>query len=98
MTTRRLLTLGTTLACWFVSFSAIADNTAKVPNNIPPWLSQATLVGPVNGNGQAAIAVHLQLRNAAGLQAFLHDLYTPGTASYGQYLTPSQFHAAYSPS
>src|SRR5207302_4629871 len=40
---------------------------------------------------------HLQLNNASGLQAFLHDLYTRGTASYGHYLTPEEFRAAYSP-
>jgi subtilase family serine protease len=95
---QRLTVLIGSLACSVVSLSALAGNSVTVPNNVAPWLSQATLVGPGNGNGQAAIAVHLQLNNTAALQAFLHDLYTPGTASYGHYLTPAQFHAAYSPS
>jgi kumamolisin len=77
---------------------ALAANSAKVPNNIPPWLSRATLVGPSDGTKQVAVAVHLQFSNVPGLQALLHDLYTPGTASYGHYLTAAQFRAAYSPS
>jgi len=85
-------------AVFVLSAPTFASSTAQVANNVPPWLSQATLVGPADGNGQAAVAIHLQLSNVAGLQAFLHDLYTPGTASYAKYLTPEQFRAAYSPS
>jgi len=77
---------------------ALAANSVHVPNNIPPWLSQAKLVGPSDGTKQVAVAVHLQLSNVSGLQAFLHDLYSPGTASYGHYLTAAQFRATYSPS
>jgi subtilase family serine protease len=88
------------LAAAVVVFSAptFASSSAQVAHNVPPWLSLATLVGPADGNGQTAVAIHLQLSNVAGLQTFLHDLYTPGTASYGKYLTPEQFRAAYSPS
>ena len=42
MTSRGFLNLVSTFACWFVSFSALADYSAKVPNNVPPWLAQAT--------------------------------------------------------
>ena len=71
------------------------DNTVKLSNNVPPWLAQATLVGPSDGKKQVAVAMYLQLSNVSGLESFIHDLYTPGTASYGRFLTPEQFRADY---
>src|ERR1700730_8203671 len=73
------------------------DNSVKLSNNVPPWLAQGTSVGPSDGNKQVAVAMYLQLSNVSGLESFIHDLYTPGTASYGRFLTPEQFRAAYSP-
>ena len=77
---------------------ALLCHGAQVPNNVPPWVAQAKLVGPSDGNGQVAVAIYLQLGNVTALQSLIHDLYTPGTASYGHFLTPEQFRAAYSPS
>jgi subtilase family serine protease len=77
---------------------ALAGPSTQVPNNIPPWLAKATLVGPSDGKKQVAVAMYLQLNDVSGLESFIHDLYTPGTASYGQFLSPEQFRAAYLPS
>src|SRR5215469_1341042 len=83
--------------CVLTAILTVACGAAQLPNNVPPWLAQAKLVGPSDGNGQAAVAMYLQLTNVAGLEALIHDLCTPGTASYGRFLTPEQFQAAYSP-
>ncbi|TBR37250.1 MULTISPECIES: pre-peptidase C-terminal domain-containing protein [Dyella] len=55
------------------------------------------LVTPLEESRALHVAVSLKLRNQDQLQQFLHDLATPGTASYGQFLTPAQFKAKYSP-
>jgi pseudomonalisin len=44
------------------------------------------------------VTLSLNLRNEAKLDKFLQDLRTPGTASYGKFLTPAQFAAEYAPS
>ena len=43
------------------------------------------------------VSVYLQLRNEAGLRTLVRNLYTPGNPQYRQFLTPAQYHAAYSP-
>ncbi|WP_211463600.1 S53 family peptidase [Collimonas silvisoli] len=43
------------------------------------------------------VTVSLNLRNEAKLDKFLQDLHTPGTASFGKFLTPAQFAAEYGP-
>ena len=75
-----------------------ASGTTQVPNNVAPWLAQSKLTGPSNPNGQVVVSVYLNLSNESGLAQFIQQLYTPGSAQYHQFLTPAQFHAAYSPS
>jgi pseudomonalisin len=43
------------------------------------------------------VTLSLNLRNEAKLDKFLQDLHTPGTASFGKFLTPAQFAAQYAP-
>jgi subtilase family serine protease len=43
------------------------------------------------------VSVGLNLRNADQLQAFIKNVNTPGSAVFGQFLTPAQFKATYSP-
>lgn len=43
------------------------------------------------------VTLSLNLRNEAKLDRFLRDLYTPGSPSYGKFLTPAQFAKEYAP-
>ncbi|MCA3863000.1 MAG: peptidase S53, partial [Burkholderia sp.] len=43
------------------------------------------------------IVLGLNLRNEAQLDQYLHDLHTPGSPHYRQFLTPAQFAAQYAP-
>ncbi|AIY41640.1 Xanthomonapepsin precursor [Collimonas arenae] len=43
------------------------------------------------------VTVSLNLHNEAMLDQFLKDQHTPGTASYGKFLTPAQFAEKYAP-
>src|ERR1700730_13525615 len=56
----------TLLVCMSVSTLAFADSSVKLSNNVPPWLAQATLVGPSDGKKQVAVAMYLQLSNVSG--------------------------------
>ncbi len=55
------------------------------------------LVSPLDSSKTLHVAVSLNLHNATALQAFIKSVNTPGNASYGQFLTPAQFKANYSP-
>jgi xanthomonalisin len=55
------------------------------------------LVTPLENSKALQVAVGLNLRNAAQLQAFIKSVNTPGNAAYGKFLTPAQFKATYSP-
>lgn len=55
------------------------------------------LVAPLEGSKVLHVAVSLNLRNTDQLQAFIKNVNTPGNASFGKFLTPAQFKAAYAP-
>ena len=55
------------------------------------------LVTPLENSKPLQVAVGLNLRNTAQLQAFIKSVNTPGNAVYGKFLTPAQFKATYSP-
>ena len=55
------------------------------------------LVTPLENTKKLQVAVSLNLRNSAQLQAFIKSVNTPGNAAYGKFLTPAQFKATYSP-
>ena len=57
--------------------------------------SQATQVGPTAASEQIQFTVSLRLPGAAELDRYLHDLVTPGSAHYQQFLTPAEFGARF---
>jgi subtilase family serine protease len=69
------------------------------------WASTATkavtFTGPKLGSVPAAQTLHLSIalapRNASAMNAATRALYTPGSATYHQYLTPAQWAASYAP-
>ena len=100
----RMLSMATTVALLLslvvvagAQAGAQASSTTRVANNIAPWLGQSKLVSHANPSGRVYLSVYLNNRNEAGLSRFLQDLYRPGSAVFHRFLTPAQFHAAYSP-
>jgi subtilase family serine protease len=55
-------------------------------------------VGAVAGNTSIGFQVDLKLPNQQAAEAFASAVSTPGSASYGKYLTPAQWEARFSPS
>ena len=65
---------------------------------VPEWLSRAQKLGPVDEHKRVVIDAYLSWRNQGQLEQLIEDRTTPGSPHYGQFLTPEQFHAAFSPS
>lgn len=49
------------------------------------------------GNSTATVSVALPLRDAAGAQALLESMYTPGSAQFRHFLSSQQFNAEFGP-
>src|SRR5579875_618317 len=60
-------------------------------------LQSATALGPAPATAPLTVSVVLRLRDRSGLDGLIRQTSTPGSASYGRWLTPSQFEASYSP-
>jgi subtilase family serine protease len=58
---------------------------------------QVKSLGPVSTSQSMRITLVLPLRNQTQLDALLHDLYTPGSPSYHQFLTVEQFTEKFGP-
>lgn len=102
MRSRRLQRIlsGAVSAAALLAFAVVparAAGNTTLPNNVPPWVPQAQLIGASPLNGQVNVSLYLNLQNESGLQSFIQQLYQPGSSQYHHFLTPAQFRAAYSP-
>jgi subtilase family serine protease len=66
--------------------------------NAQPKLGGATLAGTPSSRQLIDVKLYLRGHNQAQLAAAIAAISTPGTARYGKFITPAQFHALYSPS
>jgi subtilase family serine protease len=74
-----------------------AAQTATVEGNVAPWVATAAKLGAVPESKQVRIAVHMTLRDMAGLKTLVAAVSSPRSASYGKYLTPAEFQARFAP-
>jgi subtilase family serine protease len=65
--------------------------------NAQPEIGAASASGAPSASQQISIKLYLPNRNASGLASLIKAVSTPSSASYGKYLTPAQFEAAYAP-
>ncbi len=84
------------LAASCAALPALAANTI-VSGNVSGWVASAVMTGTAPDTSRVNIAVHMTLKNAADLASFVTAVSTPGSASYGKYLTPAAFAARYAP-
>ncbi len=79
---------------------ATAATPAKVAlrNSESPAAATTPRVGSVASGTQMNFEVELKLADQAGAESFARDVSTPGNASYGEFLTPAQWEARFSPS
>src|SRR6201996_5795759 len=63
----------------------------------PQWLPKAHNAGATSSSAQVSFGVLLGLRNEAGAEAALQAISTPGSASYGKWLSNQAFDSTYAP-
>jgi subtilase family serine protease len=76
---------------------AAAAGTTTVAGNVAGWVKVATKTGAAPASAQVTIAVHMALKNTAGLKKFVSEVSSPKNSMYGRYLSNEEFAAAYAP-
>lgn len=82
-----------------VSMVARAQQDARftLTSQNVPLIQQARLLHAADASQQLDLSIGLRLNNAASLQQLLRAMYTPGSAQYHRYLTPSEFRQLFAP-
>ena len=70
---------------------------AVVRDTHPTWATQSTEVAPAPSAKPISARVYLSSRNQQGLDAAFAAVTTPGSPSYGHYITPAQYRAEFGP-
>ena len=98
-----LLVPASLLATVQTATAAPADGPVAIPSTLPRWLPTtkakiASKAAPVDTSQTLSVRVFLAPKGGAGaLAKAALAVSTPGSASYGQFLTADQFHAGYAP-
>src|SRR6202000_2671849 len=75
-----------------------ASPRSAIPNTHPSWASTSKQVSAQTvTTGTVNARVYLAGQDPAGLAAYAQAVSTPGSASYGQYLTPAQVQDRFGP-
>jgi subtilase family serine protease len=70
---------------------------ATLAGSVPTWAQSANFKQAASGSTDVGFRVYLKWQNEDAATALARAVSTPGSASYGQYLTPTQFHQQFSP-
>lgn len=77
---------------------AQAASSHSLPGSVPSWAKAANRVGATSASQQVTFQVHLSWQGGSAAEDFARAVSTPGSASYGKFLTAGQFAAKYAPS
>jgi subtilase family serine protease len=78
------------------SAASAASSRATLAGSVPPWATSANFKSSASGSDAVGFRVYLGWRGNP--EAVARAVSTPGSASYGKYLTPQQFRQQFSPS
>jgi subtilase family serine protease len=70
---------------------------STLAGSVPPWAKAANFKAPAP-NADVGFRVYLGWQNETGLERMAQAVSDPAGSSYGQYLTPAQFHQQFAPS
>jgi hypothetical protein len=68
-----------------------------LPGHVPAAVARMTPLGALARTNQMRLAIGVPLRDSAGLDQFLAQLYDPASTNYHKYLTPEEFTARFGP-
>jgi subtilase family serine protease len=78
--------------------SAFASTSRRtLPGSVPSWATATALKGTTATSGTVGFRVYLGWRNAAAAESLARQVSTPGSSSYGHFLTPAQFRQKFAP-
>jgi subtilase family serine protease len=70
---------------------------ATLAGSVPPWANAGNFTQAADPSESVGFRVYLGWQDQDRLTALARAVSTPGTAAYGHYLTPAQFHQQFSP-
>ena len=91
-----LITLG--LMARLAAPVAATSPRATLTGNVPPWAQAANFKQAASGTDAIGFRIYLAWHDQSGLLALAQQVSDPASSTYGQYLTPAQFHQRFSPS
>jgi subtilase family serine protease len=96
---RRICVMLLTIAAFYSAFVMEGRAQTLMTRQVRPVTvnGQAKLLGPLPATQILQLDVVLPLRDQAGLDAFLAELYNPASSNYRNYLTPSEFTERFGP-
>jgi subtilase family serine protease len=74
-----------------------ANGRSPLPGSVPAWANKGNLKSATNPSDDIGFRVYLGLRNQAQAEALARAVSDPSSASYGQYLTTSEFLTRFAP-
>ena len=78
--------------------AALAASSRKtLAGSVPAWATAKAFKGAAATSGYVGFRVYLGWRNAAAAEKLARDVSTPGSSSYGKFLTPAQFRHQFAP-
>jgi len=78
--------------------SAFASTSRRtLAGSVPSWATAKALKGTTATSGTVGFRVYLGWRNAAAAESLARQVSTPGSSSYGHFLTPAQFRQKFAP-
>ena len=69
-----------------------------LPGHVPGAVSHLTPIGSLPATNHLQLGIGLPLRDPAGLEDFLAQVYDPASPNFHHYLTPEEFTARFGPS
>src|SRR3954454_5623269 len=78
--------------------SAATTHRTTIAGSVPGWAKKAAYKGTAAGSTQVAFRLYLGWRDASAAEAYARAVSTPGSKSYGKFLTPAQFRNRFAPS
>jgi subtilase family serine protease len=79
----------------------LAEDAAKSQTHalqtVSPWVQRATHLGPADSTRRVLLTAYLSWKSAGALEQLVREQTSPGSPRYGQFLSPEEFHAQFSP-
>jgi len=73
------------------------SNLRTLSGHVPAALAKMTPMGLVAGTNELQLAIGLPMRDSAGLDAFLAEVYNPASPNFHKWLTPDEIAARFGP-